>query len=1031
MLHQKRNIDAVAALVAIVLFLCTLSAVASTGRHEIAFIENNIADYQILVNGVQPATEVHLLDATRDGLVQMAGILTGRSDIDAIHLVSHGSAGLLQLGELNLSTQNLGAHAADLATIGAALNADADLLIYGCNVAQGNSGNSFVRQISALTGAHVAASTDFTGAAALGGNWALEFHSGTVTADTIDIKRYDSLLVGATFGFEADTSGVGTKTVTQTVSGETLSITSTTVSIVDSSTTSGQDISGTVTLSTDYGTALETQLVFSVSGKIFDFGFITIFNVNTNDTFTFTASGGATYSVLITAGETKTVDLSANTDFQGISSVTLTATDPYAIDFDDVWLNNITNPGPTVTSATYDASTNVLTVTGTGMITGDTIAVNKLTLTGEGGSTYTLTTSNVTASSSTAFSVTLNPSDQAGVNLIFNKNGTSSTGGTTFNLAAADDWDSNVTAGDTSDATNGVTVSNVTVPSITSATYDASTGALAVTGMGFLKLNGATNDIVANKFTLTGEGGTTYTLTDTANVEITSGTSFTLTLSATDKAAANQILNKNGTSSTGATTYNLAAAEDWAAGADSAVDVADTTSNGITVSNVNARPTLGGTFTTAGTVNDNATIAPFSGVTVTDTEGDNVSVTITYTAANGTLTGAGITGAAGSYTVSSAAPATVTGNLQGLIFHPTANQVAPGSTVVTSFTLTPSDDTGGGSANSTTQVTATSINDAPVNTDVPAISGTSTVGSQFSATSGTWTDADGDTPTYSYQWYRADDSDGTNDAAILSATSNTYTLTTSDAHKYLRVVVTADDGHGSSDQTATSIRTVAANSAPVNTDVPTISGTNTVGSQLTATSGTWTDADNDTLSYSYQWYRADDDSGTNDAAIGGETSSSYTLTASDIHKYLRVVVTADDGHGSSDQTATSTRTAAANAAPVNTDVPVISGASTVGSQLSATSGTWSDADNDTLSYTYQWYRADDNGGTNDAEISGATNSTYTLTTSDAHKYLRVVVTADDGHGSSDQTATSIRTAAANAAPVNTDVPTISGTNTVG
>ncbi|MDD3815985.1 MAG: hypothetical protein PHZ02_15220, partial [Desulfocapsaceae bacterium] len=339
---------------------------------------------------------------------------------------------------------------------------------------------------------------------------------------------------------------------------------------------------------------------------------------------------------------------------------------------------------------------------------------------------------------------------------------------------------------------------------------------------------------------------------------------------------------------------------------------------------------------------------------------------------------------------------------------------------------------GYGSSDQTATSTRTAAaNTAPVNTVVPAISGTSTVGSLLSATSGTWTDADGDTPTYSYQWYRADDNSGTNEAAIALATNNTYTATASDAHKYLRVVVTADDGHGSADQTGTSAWTASANSVPVNTVVPAISGTSTVGSQLTATSGTWTDADGDTPTYSYQWYRADDNSGTNEAAIAGEIASTYTLTASDIHKYLRVVVTAHDGHGSDDQTAASTRTAVANSAPVNTVVPAISGTSTVGSLLSATSGTWTDADGDTLSYSYQWYRADDNSGTNDAVISGATNNTYTLTVSDAHKYLRVVVTANDAHGSADQTETSIRTAAANTAPVNTVLAAISGTNIVG
>ena len=121
-------------------------------------------------------------------------------------------------------------------------------------------------------------------------------------------------------------------------------------------------------------------------------------------------------------------------------------------------------------------------------------------------------------------------------------------------------------------------------PTITSATYNASTGALVVTGTNLSSVAGAMNDIVVSKLTLTGEGGATYTLTS-SNVDIASSTSFSVTLNANDSAAVNMILNKNGTSSTGSTTYNLAAAEDWAAGADAAVVVADLTGNGVTVSN--------------------------------------------------------------------------------------------------------------------------------------------------------------------------------------------------------------------------------------------------------------------------------------------------------------------------------------------------------------------------------------------------------------------------------------------------------------
>ncbi|WP_353861388.1 DUF4347 domain-containing protein [Azospirillum formosense] len=335
-----------------------------------------------------------------------------------------------------------------------------------------------------------------------------------------------------------------------------------------------------------------------------------------------------------------------------------------------------------------------------------------------------------------------------------------------------------------------------------------------------------------------------------------------------------------------------------------------------------------------------------------------------------------------------------------------------------------------GNANTTTASSAYTaiLNSAPVNSVVPSVSGTATVGNALSATNGTWTDADGDGRTFSYQWFRADDTNGTNAASISGATSASYTLTTSDAHKYLRVVVTANDGKGGT-PTATSAYTAVLNSAPVNSVVPSVSGTATVGNALSATNGTWSDPDGDPLSYSYQWYRADDTNGTNAASISGATSASYTLTTSDAHKYLRVVVRANDGNANT-TTASSAYTAILNSAPVNSVVPSVSGTATVGNALSATNGTWTDADGDGRTFSYQWFRADDTNGTNAASISGATSASYTLTTSDAHKYLRVVVTANDGKGGT-PTATSAYTAVLNSAPVNSVVPSVSGTATVG
>ena len=168
----------------------------------------------------------------------------------------------------------------------------------------------------------------------------------------------------------------------------------------------------------------------------------------------------------------------------------------------------------------------------------------------------------------TTFTVTLSAVDKININGLLNKNGLTSDTGTTYNLAAADNWLAGAAAStDIADLTgNGITVSNVSFSTLTSATYDFNTGVLAVTSSRLAKELGATNDIDPTKLTLTGSGNVTHTLTSPA-VEVTDETSFSITLSAADKLVVNGLLDKDGTSADDATTYNLAAADDYMPGA--------------------------------------------------------------------------------------------------------------------------------------------------------------------------------------------------------------------------------------------------------------------------------------------------------------------------------------------------------------------------------------------------------------------------------------------------------------------------------
>ena len=215
----------------------------------------------------------------------------------------------------------------------------------------------------------------------------------------------------------------------------------------------------------------------------------------------------------------------------------------------------------------------------------------------------------------------------------------------------------------------------------------------------------------------------------------------------------------------------------------------------------------------------------------------------------------------------------------------------------------------------------------------------------------------------------------------------------------------------------------AVNSAA--TGAPTISGTAQVGETLTADTSGVEDADGlDNAVFGYQWLAGDTD-------ISGATGSTYTLPDADEGKAITVQVSFTDDAGN-DETLTSAATDAVTAAPTSnnpsTGAPTISGTVQVGETLTVDTSGISDADgltNATLSY--QWLA-------DDADISGATGSTYTLTDSDEGKAIKVQVSFTDDAGN-DETLTSAATdpvdAALAANSPATGAPTISGTAQVG
>ncbi|MBP3996508.1 Ig-like domain-containing protein, partial [Pseudomonas koreensis] len=150
-------------------------------RSEIAFVSNNLANWRELADAFASSVQVVILDGTRDGVEQMSQALAGRTGIDAIHLLTHGVAGQIELGTATLNESSMqGQYRDALSRMGASLADRGDILVYGCNFSAGASGLSAARTLSSLTGADVAASNDFTGAARFGGDWDLETQIGVV-----------------------------------------------------------------------------------------------------------------------------------------------------------------------------------------------------------------------------------------------------------------------------------------------------------------------------------------------------------------------------------------------------------------------------------------------------------------------------------------------------------------------------------------------------------------------------------------------------------------------------------------------------------------------------------------------------------------------------------------------------------------------------------------------------------------------------------------------------------------------------------
>ena len=300
-------------------------------------------------------------------------------------------------------------------------------------------------------------------------------------------------------------------------------------------------------------------------------------------------------------------------------------------------------------------------------------------------------------------------------------------------------------------------------------------------------------------------------------------------------------------------------------------------------------------------------------------------------------------------------------------------------------------------------------------TGAPTIGGTARVGESLTASTSDIADADGlANASFTYQWLAAD-------IDISGATGSSYTVVTADEGKVIKVTVSFTDDAGN-EESVTSAATAAVTQPPLTAsthDVPEshdgataftfelrfseepgggFSATTLRDQALTVSGGTITNVRQLETGKNLKWEITLQPSGNGEVTV----ILPPTIDCAD-----QGAICAGDGR------VLSVGQAILVLGPQNsaaTGVPTINGTAQVGESLTASTSGISDTDGlANASFTYQWLA-------DDADINGATGSSYTLVAADEGKVIKVTVSFTDDAGN-EESVTSAATAAVTQPPL--------------
>ena len=276
------------------------------------------------------------------------------------------------------------------------------------------------------------------------------------------------------------------------------------------------------------------------------------------------------------------------------------------------------------------------------------------------------------------------------------------------------------------------------------------------------------------------------------------------------------------------------------------------------------------------------------------------------------------------------------------------------------------------------------INSPP--TGIVSITGTLTQGQTLTANTSNLADADV-LGAFSYAWWQAETADGSYTSTGI--TTSTLVLTQDHVDKYIRVIVSYTDGRGAAESVTTTTVSTILNVDDAGSGLA-IAGTLIVGSTLVANTDSLSDPDGINSGYTYQWSSSATTSGF--SSIGA--TSSYTLTGTELNKYIRLTVSYTNSSGQADSTATTTATTTA-AGPNISGSLSITGTLTESYRLTADITAVTDADGIPGVITYTW--ATLLSGIYSTVQTSNSNS-YVIVAADINKSIKLTISYTDSTG---------------------------------